>query len=379
MAESASQPVSVLVLGGCGFVGRHLVSLLVQKKACGKIRVVDKLMPSMAFMAPDCKAAFGSPEVEFKQADLSRQAGVDKAFAGEKFTYVFNLTFDAVKFGDPDEVYQQLVVDVSTRCGAAAAAQGVARFVDLSTAQVYEPNVKDSAESAAKLKPWTKQAAFKLRAEGLLRETAGLNLVVLRTATIYGPGDVLGLSPRLICAAVYSHLGEKMRFAWDGKLRANTVHVRDVAAACWHVATLAEAAPTYNLSDSSDSDQATIASNLEQIFNIRTSFAGTVASTAMRAMGLKRVAEEFNEKHMTAWQEMCAKAGIGHTTLTPYIDAELLAHNHLACDGGAITATGFSYQYPKCTAATLKEQVETYIAQGLFPPTDGSAVAMAVS
>lgn len=98
----------------------------------------------------------------------------------------------------------------------------------------------------------------------------------------------------------------------------------------------------------------------------------------MKALGLKRVAEDFNDKHMSAWQEMCAKANIGHTTLTPYIDAELLAHNHLSCDGKAITATGFAYAHPQCTAATLKEQVETYISQGLFPPIDGTALPVAI-
>ena len=58
-----------------------------------------------------------------------------------------------------------------------------------------------------------------------------------RYAPIYGPGDVYGLSPRVICAATYRHVGEKMKFLWDSKLRCNTVHVRDVAAACWHVRT----------------------------------------------------------------------------------------------------------------------------------------------
>ena len=196
-------------------------------------------------------------------------------------------------------------------------------------------------------------------------------------ATIYGPGDVYGLSPRLICAAVYKHLGEKMKFAWDGKLRTNTVHVRDVAAACWHVAKLPSVNGIYNLADSSDSSQATLAANLEAIFGIETGFVGTVASTAIKAMGLRRVAEDFNDKHMSAWHEMCAKGGVGHTTLTPHIDAELLAHNHLACDGRAITATGFAYQYPQCTPAALREQVETYIAQGLFP-SDGSVLPVPI-
>ena len=178
MTDAAS--TSVLILGGCGFVGRHLVALLVQK-GVGRIRVVDKLMPSMANLAPDHKAAFAAPAVEYKQADLSRQTGVDKAFDGT-FTHVFNLTFDSVKFGDSDEVYQQFVVDVATRCATAAAQRNVARFVDLSTAQVYEPSDKGSAETGAKLKPWTKQATYKLRAEAIMRDVPGLQLVVLHAA-----------------------------------------------------------------------------------------------------------------------------------------------------------------------------------------------------
>ena len=252
-----------------------------------------------------------------------------------------------------------------------------------------------------------------------------------------------GLSPRVLCAAVYRHLNEKvcalpaapflgllshqcvsplqMKFAWDGKLRCNTVHVRDVAAACWHVATLPSVEGIYNVADQSDSSQvrnlprsphgvrgrpwplhdvlspahhchvlamfsyrpsalsqASLAANLEAIFNIQTGFVGSIASTAMKALGLKKVAEDFNDKHMSAWQEMCQKAAIAHTTLTPYIDAELLAHNHLACDGKLLASTGFSYAYPLCTADALKEQVVTYISQGLFPPIDGSALPVSI-
>ena len=227
--SDAGTGVDVLILGGCGFVGRHLVEHLV--KAGGvRVRVVDKVMPAMAFLAPEHKVAFEASAVEYVQADLSRQTGVEKAFDGRDFRYVFNLTYDAVTFGSSDEVYQQRVVDVSTRAGMLAAQKGVARFVELSTGQVYEPSEKPATESTGKLKPWTKQATYKLRAEAALRDVPNLPLTVLRCATIYGPADVYGLSPRVLCAAVYRHLNEKMKFAWDGKLKANTVHVRDVAA-----------------------------------------------------------------------------------------------------------------------------------------------------
>ena len=191
---------SVLILGCCGFVGRHLVALLVGEAegVIGKIRVVDKLMPSMAHLAPAHVKAYGSPLVEFKQCDLSREAGVTKAFETEGvWTHVFNLTFDAVKFGQQDDVYHQQIVEVATRCGAAAAAAGVSRFVELSTAQVYESSATGKAETGAKLKPWTKQATYKLRAESILRDVPGLNLVVLRK-----PPPPLPLCPR---ARTYAH------------------------------------------------------------------------------------------------------------------------------------------------------------------------------
>jgi nucleoside-diphosphate-sugar epimerase len=185
---------------------------------------------------------------------------------------------------------------------------------------------------------------------------------------MYGVGDMNGLSPRVLCAAVYKHLDEKMKFAWDGKLKTNTVHVRDVAAACWHVCQLGDSAgQLYNLADKSDTNQASIAAALETIFGIKTGFVGTIASTAMKAVGTKRVAADYNEKHADGWQAMCKAAGV-NSPLTVYIDAEQLAHNHLACNGSAIEATGFSYSVPTLTAATLREQVDTYIAQGMFPP-----------
>ena len=367
LSDASGGGVAVLILGGCGFVGRHLVAHLVEKAPAAKIRVVDKVIPAMANLG-SLKAAFDNPTVEFKQANLTSQAGIEKAFDGCDFSFVFNLTFDRIDFGQSDEVYQQLVMDVSTRAGMLAAQKGVARYVELSTAQVYEPTDKATAEGGAKLKPWTKQATFKLRAEMTLRDVPNLNLVVLRPAIMYGPGDINGLSPRVICAAAYKHLDEKMRFAWDGKLRTNTVHVRDVAAACWHVCQLKSPEPIYNLGDKSDSSQGTLATTLEAIFGIKTGFVGTIASHAMKAIGLKKVAEEFNDKHMEAWTAMCKAAGIHNTILTPYIDGELLAHNHLAVNGAAIEKTGFQYAYPQLTPETLKEQVAAYIEQGLFPP-----------
>jgi hypothetical protein len=48
------------------------------------------------------------------------------------------------------------------------------------------------------------------QAERILKEIA-VPHVVLRMPFVYGVGDRLGLFPRILCAAVYRRLGEKVR------------------------------------------------------------------------------------------------------------------------------------------------------------------------
>ncbi|KAJ1551378.1 hypothetical protein HK405_014631, partial [Cladochytrium tenue] len=187
----------VLVLGGVGFVGRNLVSRLVAPgSGCvfERVRVVDKALPATAYLSPAHRAAFEDPRVEFKQANLANPAAVEKVFTledGSQFDYVFNLAAET-KYGQSEEVYEEKVFVLSVTCAKEAAKRGVKVFVEASTAQVYEADKKPSNEES-KIKPWTLIAKYKLKAEEELRKIPGLNLVILRPAVIYGPGDQLGI------------------------------------------------------------------------------------------------------------------------------------------------------------------------------------------
>ena len=52
----------VLVLGGCGFVGRNLVKHLVDQDLCSAIVVADKTMPMIACFAPPFTASAHLPD-----------------------------------------------------------------------------------------------------------------------------------------------------------------------------------------------------------------------------------------------------------------------------------------------------------------------------
>merc|ERR1712100_570237 len=272
---------NVLVLGGVGFIGRNMVEFLVNKNCCASIRVVDKVLPQTAFLGEQHAKAF--EKVEYKQANLTSDAGIKRAFDredGKEFNIVLNFAAETKN-------------------------RNVSRFVELSTAQVLDCDNKKPAKENGKLKPFTSQAKFKLQAEEAIKGMSGLNWVILRPATVYGPGDSSGLAPRVICGAVYKHLGEKMKFLWSEDLRLHTVHVADVCAAVWHCTTDAvKPCSIYHLADKNDTTQGKINKHLEAIFGIKSGFVGNILSRAA-SINLKGVTEEANDKHLKPWSDLC--------------------------------------------------------------------------
>ncbi|MDP2435485.1 MAG: NAD(P)-dependent oxidoreductase [archaeon] len=373
MAASGSGK-KVLILGGMGFIGRNLVGYLVKNNLASFIRVADKVLPSTAFLNAEHKAAIENEVVEYKQSNLTSEASIKRAFsdeaasgkfvAGDKFDYVINLAAET-KFGQTPEVYNEKVLDLATKVGTAAKAHGVTKFIQVSTAQVYDSGSKPSSEDG-KLKPWTTQATYHLKAEEALKGL-GLPLVICRPAVVYGPGDVAGIEPRVITGAVYKHLGEKMKFLWTKDLKIHTVHVRDVVKALWVLAEHAAGGTVYNLADKNDTDQGAINTILEEIYGIKTGFMGAAISQ-MAKLKLKDVCEGVNDKHLKPWSDICKEAGIVNTPLTPYLDVELLSNNSLSIDGSKIESVGgFKYDHPKMTTELIRESMDYFISQGLFP------------
>lgn len=358
---------NVLVLGGVGFIGRNFVKFLVDNKLAAKVRVVDKVLPAIAFLGQEHQDAFNNPIVEFMQGNLTSAESVAKIFTlpEGKFNLVFNLAAET-KYGQTDAVYAEKILDLAVKVGTEAAKRGADRFIEVSTSQVYEAG-KKKAKEGDKTDPWTGIAKFSLRAEEELRKIPGLNLIVIRPVMVYGPGDINGLSPRIICGAVYKHLGEKMKFLWDEKLKINTVHVRDVAKALWHTSQKGQLGAIYNLVDKNETDQGIFNEILSKIFGIETGFVGMMASNLAK-VSFKAVTEEVNDKHLKPWSDLCKAAGILNTPLTPYLDQELLYNNSLSVEGISIESIGFVYDFPKVEEGLIREQIDYFVKQKLFPP-----------
>eukprot|EP00053_Salpingoeca_punica_P007018 m.65000 g.65000 ORF g.65000 m.65000 type:complete len:366 (+) comp13961_c0_seq2:365-1462(+) len=361
-----SDKPSVLILGGVGFIGRHLVVHLVKNNLASFIRVADKVLPQTAYLTPEQTAAFA--KVEFVQANLAREPNVKKAFqldGGKSFDWVFNCAA-MTKYGQGEAVYKEHVLDLSIGCAKEAAATKVKRFIELSTAQVYTSDKKPSSEDD-KLSPWTDLATAKAKVEEALAQIPGLNYIIVRPAIVYGVSDMLGLTPRLIVGAVYKKIDETMKVLWTAKLRLNTVHVDDLVKGLVLLAEKGVLKEVYNFADKADSTQESINTIVAALFNIKFDYVGTIVSNLAR-LSMADTTETVNEKHMQPWAEMCSQAGIANTPLSPFLDQELLYNNSLSVDGTKVESLGFTYSHPEPTVDDLRAVVQSYVDLKLFPP-----------
>ena len=151
----------ILVLGGTGFVGRHLCQELARRQC--RVTVPTR-HPSKAQPAPSL------PGLELVPADVHDQAALARLVPGHDA--VVNLV--AILHGNPsgfERVHVELVKKLSRACTDA----GVARLVHV------------SALGASKDAPSMYQRS-KAAGEAVLRES-GLDCTVLRPSVIFGEGD----------------------------------------------------------------------------------------------------------------------------------------------------------------------------------------------
>jgi len=364
--EVQAKVPSIAILGGCGFIGRNLVKFLLDNDLAQRIKVADKKLPALSFLPPDLKKAFKEDErIVFQQNDLAKQAHVDRFFKDETFDYVFHLCGEtrAQKNQDDYRLSNEETVKLCLK-----SSMGVKKYIFVSDARVYKSNKVDACKENAKIEPWTKASRADLNAEKMLKAQSEVPYVILRPALIYGPGDQASLLPRLMTSAIYQEKKETMKFLWNAKVHINCVHVSDVCNAMWECATKAESGKIYNLADKSALNQGKFNKIIEALFNVKTGFVPKLMSMAAKKM-MNAATEHSNDKHVPAWGNLCQRYNILNTPLTPFMDVEILKKEHVHVDGSLIEAElGFKYKHEEISVNLVRESVQLFIDQNLFPP-----------
>ena len=222
MSTSAGAELSrrrVLVTGGSGFIGRHVVAELT--RAGAHVRVVD-LQPH-----PD-------PEVELVQGDLAEPAILEAAFEGGFHSVVHLAAVTSVlrSLEQPELTYRTNVAATAGLLEAARAAR-VSSLAFTSTNAVTGPMEEPAITESAVLRPLTPYGSTKAAGEMLMSAytaSYGVRCACLRLTNVYGLGMQAkdSIVARLMRAI---RLGATFEVYGDGRQVRDYVNVSDVVAA----------------------------------------------------------------------------------------------------------------------------------------------------
>jgi len=356
----------ILVMGATGFIGRHLVCFLLKKREVGKIVAADKRIIVLSHFSPQIKKEWTSEKVQFVQADLANPNHLkQRIFNRQRYDFIFNLCGET-RFGLLKAEYENRIASVAKNASAMASGN-CQKWIELSTAIVYEGS-KVPVNEKALIAPWNIVAEFRYQAEKIIIQQSKLPCTILRASIVYGPGDTHGIMPRLVMAAAYKEANEKMKFLWTKGVQINVVHVRDVCSAMWEVTKHKDLPIILNLSDPSNFTQLDFNKICEKLLQMEVGFQPKYINMGAK-VNISAAADLINSKHSPMWNAVVKKYGLSlNSPLSPFIDEQLLAKNHLGVDGSLITKlTKFKYTHPEPTAKLFAEMLEEYIEMGYYP------------
>ncbi len=216
----------VLVIGGCGFIGSHVVDVLVGQHC--RVRVLDRRPES--FRPP-------VPGVEYLAGDLSDTALLAEALNGmAAVIHLASTTVPATSNMDPvADITGNLIASV--RLLQVMRTVGVRHLVYLSSGgTVYGIPQADPVAEDHPLRPVSSYGVVKVAVENYLhmeRHLHGLRYCVLRPSNPYGPRQGHTGLQGVIGTYLWNVLRNEPVEVWgDGSVVRDFIHVRDLAELC---------------------------------------------------------------------------------------------------------------------------------------------------
>src|SRR6266446_5392402 len=226
---------NILITGGAGFIGSHLVDRLLAEGGW-RITVVDDFNDfyDPAIKRENVRSWLSNPDFKLVEADIRDQAALGQAFTETKFDCIVHLAARAgvrPSLKEP-RLYVETNVNGTLNLLDLARAHGVKQFVFGSSSSVYGSNAKvPFSEDDPIFNPISPYAATKAAGELLCHSYAHLydmHIVCLRFFTVYGarqrPDLAIHKFAKLISA------GQPIPVFGDGTTRRDYTYIDDIIA-----------------------------------------------------------------------------------------------------------------------------------------------------
>ncbi len=209
----------VLVTGGGGFIGSHLVQHLLSKGYT--VRTVDIHTENLSHIEDN-------ENLEVIQADYLKQNLIPELVKG--MDIVFHVASAHLSIAVSDAYYRENNLVATQKLLQECQAQGTGRFVYCSTVGVMKDMGREPADEESPLEPGTIYEKTKLMAEEYVREfyrETGYPVVVVRPSFVYGPR-----CPRTM--KLFRQINKGRFFmVGDGSTYRQSAYVSDMAEGIW--------------------------------------------------------------------------------------------------------------------------------------------------
>jgi dTDP-glucose 4,6-dehydratase len=216
----------ILVTGGCGFIGSNFIHNFMKNNPKAKIKNLDKL--TYAGRLENLFDLEKNPDYEFIKGDICDPKIVENAMQGCEAVVNFAAeTHVDRSIQDSDAFVKTNFFGVKVLCEQARK-QGIEKFLQISTDEVYGQIKKGSFRETSPLQPRNPYSAAKAGGELLAMSyftTYGLPVVVTRSSNNYGPFQF----PEKVMPLFITNLmlGKKVPLYGEGKQIRDWLFVED--------------------------------------------------------------------------------------------------------------------------------------------------------
>ena len=225
-------PESILVTGGCGFIGSHLVDRLLSTGH--DVTVIDNFNDfyDPAIKRENCRAHGDFGSYRLIEGDLRDMGTVETAFSGSGFDEVIHLAAMAgVRPSIKNPVlYQQVNLSGTMNLLEACRRHSVKKFIFASSSSVYGNNPKVPFSEADPVdRPISPYASTKKAGELMVytyHHLFSISAACLRFFTVYGPRQRPEMAIHLFTDSIYN--GREIHQFGDGGTQRDYTFIDDI-------------------------------------------------------------------------------------------------------------------------------------------------------
>lgn len=278
----------IVVTGGAGFAGSHVVDMLLERCPQAHIRVFDALTRSAELS--NLRRAFESGRVSLFHGDIGNPEAVNRVTEGVDLIVDLAAETNAERaYANPAHVHAAMVTGIQVLSDAMRR-NAVPLMLHVGSAAVYGRSAFEACDEAAPLLPKGPLAAAKAAAEMVIRsqqETYGLDIRVLRPVAIVGERQQGG---RLLPAFIGQALsGKPLTVHGSGEQRRSFITISDF---CEALATVISAGAPFGVYNAGTDEEYSVIELADMILAAApSSDAGYIAIRDRPAQDLRRLVD----------------------------------------------------------------------------------------